>query len=93
MDYSNIKSFNPESFTQGISANMTASGTATVVGFKEAMEEFYSEMLYPMISQIADDMRRQAGKEEKTVVNIGNRTVTEAVSAQQSANGYRFVTT
>ena len=93
MDYSNIRSFNPESFTQGISANMTASGTATVVGFKEAMEEFYSEMLYPMISQIADDMRRQADKEETTVVNIGNRTVTEAVSAQQSANGYRFVTT
>lgn len=93
MDYSNIRSFNPESFTQGISANMTASGTATVVGFKEAMEEFYSEMLYPMINQIADDMRRQADKEETTVVNIGNRTVTEAVSAQQSANGYRFVTT
>ena len=36
-------------------------------------------------------MKRQADKNEQTIVKIGNRTVTDAVTAQKKANGYTFV--
>lgn len=40
--------------------------------------------------QMADDMRRQADKQEQTVVQIGNRVVNDAVTTQKKANGYVF---
>ena len=54
------------------------------------MEEFYHEYMEPTLVQMADDMRRQADKEEKTVVQVGNRVVTDAVTTQKKANGYSF---
>ena len=44
------------------------------------------------MSQMASDMNRQANKKEQTTVQIGNKTVTDAVVTQQNANGYRFTT-
>ena len=41
-------------------------------------------------SRIAEDMRRQADKQEQTIVQIGNRTVSDAVTTQRKANGYVF---
>lgn len=54
------------------------------------MEEFYREYIEPTLSQMADDMRRQADKQEQTVVQIGNRVVNDAVTTQKKANGYVF---
>lgn len=56
----------------------------------KAMEDFYHEYVEPTMVQMADDMRRQADKEEKTVVQVGNRVVTDAVTTQKKANGYSF---
>ena len=33
---------------------------------------------------------RQADKEEKTIVQVGNRTINDAVTTQKKANGYSF---
>ena len=33
---------------------------------------------------------KKADKEEKTVVQVGNRVVTDAVTTQKKANGYSF---
>jgi hypothetical protein len=49
-------------------------------------------MLQPMLQQIADDTRRQADKNEQTVVKLDGRVLTRAVEKQQRTNGYRFVT-
>lgn len=55
------------------------------------MREFYREYVEPTLKEIASDTKRQADKSEKTVVQIGNRTVTDAVIEQQEANGYSFI--
>lgn len=59
-------------------------------GFKRALEDFYSSSVQPTVNQMAADMQRQADKKEQTTVQIGNRTITDAVTTQQDANGYRF---
>ena len=57
---------------------------------KEVMKEAVLQALND--SNLATDMRRQADKEEQTIVQVGNRTVTDAVTTQKKANGYVFAT-
>ena len=59
--------------------------------FSKAMKDFYSEYVEPTLQEIANDTKRQADKNEQTVVNVGNRTITDAVETQQRANGYKFI--
>ena len=59
--------------------------------FSRAMREFYQEYVEPTLREIADDTKRQADKNEQTIVQVGNRTVNDAVVTQQKANGYSFV--
>ena len=92
VDTSALKYYDSDSFAKTVSANVSSNSNITAVGFKEAMEEFYEEYVEPTVTQMAEDMRRQADKKEQTVVQIGNRTITDAVTTQQNANGYRFVT-
>ena len=92
VDTSALKYYNSDSFAKSISANVTSNSNVSAVGFKEAMEEFYKEYVEPTVTQMAEDMRRQADKKEQTVVQIGNRTVSDVVTRQQNANGYSFVT-
>ena len=54
------------------------------------MREFYRNYVEPTLKEIAADTKRQADKEEQTVVRIGNRVVTEAVETQRRANGFAF---
>lgn len=90
VDTSALQYYNSDSFAKSVSANVNSTSSVTAVGFKEGMEEFYNEYVAPTMSQMASDMRRQADKNEQTVVQIGNRTVSNAVSAQRKANGYAF---
>ena len=90
VDTSALKYYSSDSFAQSVSADVTAHSTVTATGFKEGMEEFYREYIEPTLSQMADDMRRQADKQEQTVVQIGNRVVNDAVTTQKKANGYVF---
>jgi hypothetical protein len=90
VDTSALKYYNTDSFSKSISANVSSHSSVTATGFKEGMEEFYREYVEPMMTQMASDMRRQADKNEQTIVQIGNRTVSDAVTTQQRANGYVF---
>ena len=90
VDTSALKYYSSDSFAQSVSADVAAHSTVTATGFKEGMEDFYREYIEPTLSQMADDMRRQADKQEQTVVQIGNRVVNDAVTTQKKANGYVF---
>ena len=57
-----------------------------------SMRDFYREYVEPTLKSIASDAKRQADKEEKTIVQVGNRTITDAVTTQQKANGFSFTT-
>jgi len=92
VDTSALKYYDSGSFAKSVSANVTSNTSVTATGFMEGMEEFYREYVEPTMAQMASDMRRQADKNEQTVVQIGNRTVTDAVTTQQKANGFRFTT-
>lgn len=91
VDTSALKYYNSDSFAGAVSADVSAHSTVTATGFIEGMEEFYREYVEPTLSQMADDMRRQADKKEQTTVMIGNRVVNDAVTTQKKANGYVFV--
>ncbi|MDR2044911.1 MAG: hypothetical protein LBQ15_11235 [Clostridium sp.] len=89
VDASALKYYDSQSFAKSVSSSVSAASNMSVTadGFAEAMEEFYENHL----SAMAEDVRRQADKQEKTTVQIGNRVITDAVTTQQRANGYRFV--
>ena len=91
VDTSALRYYSSDSFAKTVSADVTTTRNYPVTGFKEGMEEFYREYVEPTLTQMADDMRRQADKNEQTVVQIGNRTVSDAVTTQRKANGYVFV--
>ena len=90
VDTSALRYYSSDSFAKDISADVTSNRSYSITGFKEGMEEFYREYIEPTMAQMAEDMRRQADKKEQTIVQIGNRTVSDAVTTQQKANGYVF---
>ncbi len=92
VDTSALQYYKGEHFSKNISANVTSSSNITVIGFKEAMNEFYKECIESTLSQMAENIRRQADKNEQTIVQVGSRTITDAVVTQQKANGFNFVT-
>lgn len=91
VDTSALKYYTSDSFSKSVSADVVNNRNFSVTGFKEGMEEFYHEYIEPTMAQMAEDMRRQADKNEQTIVQIGNRTVSDAVTTQRKANGYAFV--
>lgn len=91
VDTSALRYYSSDSFARSVSASVTGNASVTATGFKEGMEEFYREYVEPTMSQMAADVRRQADKNEQTVVQVGNRVVSEAVTTQRRANGYDFV--
>lgn len=91
VDTSALRYYSSDSFAKSVSSSVTSTSSVAVSGFKEGMEEFYHEYIEPTMAQMAEDMRRQADKNEQTIVQIGNRTVSDAVTTQRKANGYAFV--
>ncbi len=55
-----------------------------------SMRDFYLEFVEPTLKEIAADTKRQADKDERAVVQIGSRTITDTVDTQRRANGYVF---
>ena len=90
VDTSALDYYDTGSYARSIDTSVSSRASIMTTGFIEGMEEFYKEYVEPTMAQMASDMRRQADKTEKTVVQIGNRTVTDAVTTQQQANGYSF---
>lgn len=64
------------------------SGDGETSGVRRVIEHL--EALESSIDRMAADMKRQADKSEKTTVQIGNKTVRDAVVTQEKADGYRF---
>ena len=58
--------------------------------FENALFSFYQTCLEPVMSQISQDTRRQADKNESTVVKIGGRDVRNAYDNQVKVDGYNF---
>lgn len=58
--------------------------------FKNSIREVVGEYIEPLLREIANDTKRQANKKEQTIVQVGGRTVTDAVITQRNANGYSF---
>lgn len=90
VDTSALKYYSASSFSKNISTEVSAYGNYDVSGFKKDMKEFFQEYLQPYLSEMAEDIKRQADKEEKTVVTVGARSITQAVDKQRKANGYNF---
>lgn len=90
VDPSALDYYNTDSFAKSVSANVSSRTSIMADGFNEGMDAFFGERIEPMMTQMAEDMRRQADKSEKVVVQIGNRTVTDAVTTQRSINGFAF---
>ena len=55
-----------------------------------SMQDFYKEYVEPTLKEIASDTKKQADKKEQTIVQIGNRTITDIIVKQQKANGFVF---
>lgn len=55
-----------------------------------SMQDFYKEYVEPTLKEIASDTKKQADKQEQTIVQIGNRTITDTIVRQQKANGFVF---
>jgi hypothetical protein len=88
VDTSSMRSYEPRSYA------VPASGSSYAVedysdGFEEALRNVFDD--YRM-TQLVDDMRRQADKPEQTVLNVDGRKIAETVDNQKKANGYSFVT-
>ena len=58
--------------------------------WSRSMRDFYHEYVEPTLKEIASDTKRQADKSEQTIVQVGNRTITDTVERQKNANGYSF---
>ena len=90
VDTSALRYYSSDSFAKDVSVDFTSNRSYSIAGFREGMEEFYHEFIEPTVTQMAEDVRRQADKKEQTIVKVGNRVISDAVTTQQKANGYVF---
>ena len=90
VDTSALKYYNSGSFAKEVSADVRTSSAYAVESSFET-DGFEQAVLNALVkSGLVENTRRQADKQEKTEVHIGNRVITEAVTTQRKANGYVF---
>ena len=58
--------------------------------FSEGMRRVIAEEVAPFLEEIRTDTKRQADKKEMVNVEIGRKTITDAVVTQQRADGFNF---
>ena len=58
--------------------------------FYAALSQFFGEYLEPVMSNMDANMQRQADKDERPVVKIGNRDIRTSYDTQVKADGYNF---
>lgn len=90
VDTSALSYYDSASFDRTVRAEVSNNHILSADGFGEAMEKFYEERIESTFNRMAEDIKRQADKEEKTVVTVGARSITQAVDKQRKANGYNF---
>ncbi|MBR4723480.1 MAG: hypothetical protein IK072_01940 [Clostridia bacterium] len=89
VDSSELK-YGLEDYSKNVSAEVNSKSKVSVEGIKEGIEQFFKEEILPLVGQMAVDVRRQADKEEKTVLEIDGAVVGETITRKQEANGYVF---
>ena len=68
-----------------------ADNSVKAKGDTDSMQRFYTDTILPIITNIANDTKRQADKNERVDVYMDSRKVTESVNKQNRANGYSFI--
>lgn len=89
-DFSNeaiVQRVTKEVSTAGTIQTTLNSGGGLKTAFKEAIEELG---ITTVVNEISKNTKVQADKKEQTIVEIGGKTVTDAVTTQRNANGFRF---
>ena len=92
--YATQASYDPSSMlSQSVYDDSSAARRASEGSMYADMRDFYRDYVEPSVMRMVSAAERQADKDEQTIVQIGNRVITDAVEKQQNANGYKFATT
>lgn len=97
-EYSNNygSDFTNEAIVQRVTREVSTNGIVQATlnsggGLKEAIKEALDDLgITTAVSEISKNTKTQADKKEQTIVEIGGKTVTDAVTTQRNANGYSF---
>lgn len=92
IDTTSLNNFDVNDYVGNVRSELMTHSKVSATGFKEGIENFYKEWLMPTITGMASDLRKQADKDEKTVVQLDGRTISESIDRQKLANGYSFTT-
>lgn len=91
--------FTNEAIVQRVTREVSTRGTVQATlnsggGLKEAVREAMLELGFDSmiadVGEIRKDAKKQADKNEQTIVEIGGKTITDAVREQKSRNGFSF---
>lgn len=91
--------FTNEAIVQRVTREVSTRGSVQATlnsggGLKEAVREAMLELGFDSmiadVGEIRKDAKRQADKNEQTIVEIGGKTITDAVREQKSRNGFSF---
>lgn len=97
-DYQNNygSDFINEAIVQRVTREVSTRGTVQATlnsggGLKDAIKEALDDLgITTAVNDISRNTKTQADKKEQTIVEIGGKTVTDAVTTQRNANGYSF---
>lgn len=97
-EYSNNygSDFTNEAIVQRVTREVSTRGTVQATlnsggGLKDAIKEALDDLgITTAVNDISRNTKTQAEKKEQTIVEIGGKTVTDAVTTQRNANGYSF---
>lgn len=97
-EYSNNygSNFTNEAIVQRVTREVSTRGTVQATlnsggGLKDAIKEALDDLgITTAVNDISRNTKTQADKKEQTIVEIGGKTVTDAVTTQRNANGYSF---
>lgn len=98
-DYQNNygSDFSNEAIVQRVTKEVSTAGTIQTTlnsggGLKEAFSEVAERIILPAIQGVEIQAKRQADKNEQTIVEIGGRIITDVVKEQKGRNGFAFTT-
>lgn len=98
-DYQNNygSDFSNEAIVQRVTKEVSTAGTIQTTlnsggGLKEAFSEVAERIILPAIQGVEIQAKRQADKNEQTIVEIGGRMITDVVKEQKGRNGFAFTT-
>ena len=90
-DFASETSYDPSyTLSQTVYDENRTAYNSTDSSMYEDMREFYVDYMEQAINRVVAATEKQADKNEQTIVQIGNRSINDAVVTQKRANGYVF---